>query len=198
MPDLTESPTRRPGRRIRSILLTSTVALTAVAGYGGFRLAAQIDLGAETGAGLVVLAVITGFAVFFSPCSFPLLVAILARPVGASHSTQRRRTSLTPALAMGTGAALFLLIVGAVVGLVGEGIAQAVGFSTVPGRVLRATVAAIVLTAGLVQLGVIQVPLWRVTRLAAPLETQRAAISDRHQHAAHVLYGFGFVLAGFG
>lgn len=41
----------------------STALLIAVAGYGGFRLAAHVDLGAETGAGLVVLAVITGFAV---------------------------------------------------------------------------------------------------------------------------------------
>ena len=184
--------------RIRTILTVSTVSLVALAGYGGFRLAAQIDLGDQAGAGLIALAVITGFAVFFSPCSFPLLVAMLARPASAPDGIKGRRDGLLTALTVGTGAALFLMIAGLLIGLAGEGLAQSVSFSTVPGRVLRAAVAAIILTAGLVQLGVVRLPLWRVTRLAGPIDRRRTSIADRHQHTAHLLYGFGFVLAGFG
>lgn len=198
MSDTQAVTTGQPGGTMRVMLTIATVVLVALAGYGGFRLAARIDLGAEAGAGLITLAVITGFAVFFSPCSFPLLVGLLARPVGTSQETHRRRARLSTALAMGAGAALFLLSVGVVVGLAGEGIAQTVGFSTVPGRILRAAVAAVILTAGLVQLGIVQVPLWRLTRLAGPIDRRRVALSDRHQHGANVLYGFGFILAGFG
>lgn len=198
MSDTQAATTEEPGGTVRILLTVTTVTLVALAGYGGFRLAARVDLGAEAGAGLTALAVITGFAVFFSPCSFPLLVALLARPLTSSEDAHRRRNGLADALAMGAGAALFLLIVGVVVGLVGEGIVQSVGFSTLPGRTLRAGVAAIILTAGLIQLGIVRVPLWRLTRLAEPINRQRVAISDRHEHGANVLYGFGFILAGFG
>lgn len=190
--------TDRTGRRIRALLTVLAVTIVAVAGYGGFRLAARLDLGTEAGAGVVALAVVTGFAVFFSPCSFPLLVALLAGPDRAAHARRRRRESFTTALAMGAGASMFLLAVGVVVGLAGETVVQSVGFSTAPGRILRGGVAAIVIVAGLTQLGVIQLPFWRVTRFAQPIERQRVNISDRHQHAAQVLYGFGFIVAGFG
>ncbi len=190
--------TNQPGGRVRALLTFVFVAVAAVAGYGGPRLAARLDLGAEAGAGVVALAVVTGFAVFFSPCSFPLLVALLAGPDRAANARQRHRDSLTAALAMGAGASVFLLAVGVVVGLAGEAVVQSVGFSTAPGRVLRGAVSVIVIAAGLTQLGLIQLPFWRVTRLAQPIERLRISISDRHQHAAQVLYGFGFVVAGFG
>jgi hypothetical protein len=56
---------------MRMLLSVVAVTLVAVAGYGGFRLAAGLDLAAQTGAGVAALAVLTGFAVVFSPCSFP-------------------------------------------------------------------------------------------------------------------------------
>ena len=87
---------------------------------------------------------------------------------------------------------------GVVVGIVGEGLVHSIGFSTYPGRVLRAAVAAMIVAAGLVQLGVLRVPLWRVTRFAQPIERRRAGLFEYHRQAAHVLYGFGFIVAGFG
>jgi cytochrome c biogenesis protein CcdA len=190
--------TVRPGGMIRALLTITTVTLVAVAGYGGFRFAARLDLGTEAGAGLVALAVITGFAAFFSPCSFPLVVAMLAGPTRGADAAQRRRASLTAAVAIGTGASLFLVAVGIIVGVAGEALVQTVGFSTTPGRILRGAVAAVIVAAGLTQLGVLQLPFWRVTRLAQPIERHRVKLSGQHQHAAQVLYGFGFVLAGFG
>lgn len=198
MSDNQAATTSRPGGMIRALLTITTVTLVAVAGYAGFRFAARLDLGTEAGAGLVALAVVTGFAVFFSPCSFPLLVAMLAGPNRAVNAAQRRRESLTAAVAMGAGASLFLLAVGVVVGVAGEAIVHSVGFSTPRGRILRGAVAVVIIAAGLTQLGVLRLPFWRVTRLAQPIERRRVDLSGRHQHAAQVLLGFGFVVAGFG
>ena len=190
-------PARPPRASIRTFLTVGAVAVVGGAGYTGFRLAARLDLGGEAGAGLVALAAVTGFAAFFSPCSFPMLLGLLAGSARREAGPQRR-DGVATALAMGVGASLFLLIFGAGVGLAGEGLARSVGFSTVGGRILRGFVAIVVITSGLVQLGRINVPLWRVTRVAQPIERKRIAIADRHRRGAEVLYGFGFVLAGFG
>jgi cytochrome c biogenesis protein CcdA len=182
----------------RTLLTVAAVTLVAVAGYGGFRVAAGLDLAAETGIGLVVLAVITGFAVFFSPCSFPLLVAMLAGTDRAAATGRHRRDSLGVALAIGAGASIFLLTVGAVVGLLGEGVVRSIGFSTTPGRLLRGAVAVTIIAAGLTQLGVLRLPLWRIARFAQPIDRQRTKVAPTDRQAANVLYGFGFVIAGFG
>ena len=183
---------------MRSVMTVAVVVVAAVAGYGGFRLAAGLDLGAQAGAGMVALAAVTGFAVFFSPCSFPLVVGLLAGPDPAERARLRIRDSVATALAMGAGAAVFLLILGVVVGVAGEGIARSVSFDTVGGRLLRAAVAGVLVTAGLVQLGKIRFPLGRVTGLAKPIDRRRAAVAQSHRYRAHMLYGFGFILAGFG
>lgn len=199
MSDLDRSPGRTQSQAsVRTVMTIAVVAVAAIAGYVGFRLAAGLELGAEAGAGMVALAALTGFAVFFSPCSFPLVLGLLAGSDSAAAAGQRRRDAVATALAMGVGAAVFLLLVGVAVGLLGEGLAQSVGFNTVGGRVLRCAVGAILVTSGLIQLGFISVPLWRVTRFAQPIDRRRAAIAAQHPHRAHVLYGFGFILAGFG
>ena len=147
----------------------------------------------------MALAAVTGFAAFFSPCSFPLLLGLLAGPDRVGNSvTQRRREGVITALAMGAGASVFLLGVGVGVGLIGEGLANSIGFDTIGGRLLRATVAGILVASGLVQLGLLRAPFWRATKLAAPIERRRVELAGQHRRRAQVLYGFGFVLAGFG
>jgi cytochrome c biogenesis protein CcdA len=189
---------RGAGASRRTLFSLAAVSLLALAGYFGFRLAVSLDLASETGTGVIVLATITGFFVFFSPCSFPLLIAMLAGSDRAASAGHRRREGFTTALAIGLGASVFLLTVGLVVGLVGEGLVQSIGFSTTPGRLLRGGVAAVILVAGLTQLGVVQLPLWRLTRFAQPLERRRADLAGHNRRAAQTLYGFGFVIAGFG
>ena len=173
------------------------LAIIAV-GYTGFRYAARVDLGGEAGAGLAALAVITGFAAFFSPCSFPLLIGLLAGSDTAVAGGRSRREGIRSALAMGVGAASFLILTGAVVGLLGAGVAQNVNFSSPTGRTLRGVVAVVIVAAGLIQLGVLSVPFWRVARLAQPIDRLRLAATTEHRRVAQGLYGFGFVLAGFG
>ena len=178
-------------------LMLAGVSVAALGGYAGFRWAAALDLSGQAGAGLVALAAVTGFAVFFSPCSFPLLVGMLAGP-NVDPRQRRPGDAVRSALAVGLGASMFLLLVGAVVGLVGDGIADHVGFSTTGGRALRGTVAGVLVVAGLVQLGRVSVPLGRVVPLAGPLARRRVDVAARSRRGGQVLYGFGFVLAGFG
>lgn len=188
-----------PDRRFLGLfLVTAGVLGVALAGYGGFRWSGRLDLSPEAAAGLVVLAVVTGFAAFFSPCSFPLLLGLLTGRARASMSRRSPAEGVRSALAMGVGAIVFLLAVGAVVGLAGRGIADIVGLTSTPGRILRGVVAAVIAAAGLVQLGVLRVPLGRVARLVAPIDMRRAAITDQHPRSGDVRYGFGFLLAGFG
>ena len=65
----------------RSLARFSAVAaglvVIGVAGYAGFVAFVGSDPGVA--AGVMVLAAATGFAAFFSPCSFPLLLTFLAR-----------------------------------------------------------------------------------------------------------------------
>jgi cytochrome c biogenesis protein CcdA len=197
---MTASDTARSRRsaRIGTILSIAAVLLVAIAGYFGFRVATGLDISSETSAGLVALAAVTGFAAFFSPCSFALLLGLLAGSNTAAAGGRSRSEGVRTALAMGLGAGIFLLTIGLLVGLVGEGIAQSVAFSTNGGRVLRGTAAVFLVVAGSVQLGWIQIPFWRLARFAQPIDRMRVAADQSHRRSAQVLYGFGFVLAGFG
>ena len=173
------------------------VIATVLAGYVGFRWAATLELSGQAGAGLVALAGVTGVAVVFSPCSFPLLVTLFAVP-DQPQRAERSRDGVLSALAIATGAATFLLLTGVAVGVAGEGIASAVSFSSPLGRLLRGVVAVVLVTAGLVQLGVIAIPLSRFAGVAGPLERHRVSLATTHRRRAQVLYGFSFVVAGFG
>lgn len=189
------TPPRSSG--LVAALAVGAVGVALAAGYVGFRTAARLDLGGEAGAGLVALAAVTGAAVVFSPCSFPLVVTLLA---GSDQQRERKRRSdgVRSALAIAAGSAAFLLLAGGAVGLAGEGLAATLSFSSPGGRLLRGGVAAVLVGAGLVQLGVIALPLARVAALAAPLEHRRAAVATTHRRRAQAMYGFAFVLAGFG
>lgn len=195
--DPTVNPVSRRSR-LTTLLSLSAILVVGLAGYIGYRASAQLDLGSTAGAGLVALAVVTGFAAFFSPCSFPLLLGMLTGSDTATAGGRSRREGVRSALAVGAGASAFLLLVGVVVGLVGEGVARSVGFSTGPGRALRGVVAVVVVGAGLMQLGVIRVSLWRIGRFASPFDRLRVGMNARHSRASQAVYGFGFVIAGFG
>jgi cytochrome c biogenesis protein CcdA len=174
------------------------VVISIAGGYVGFRIAADLDLADQVGAGLIALAVVTGAAVVFSPCSFPLLVTLLGGSERHEMVEDRRSDGLRSALAIAAGAAMFLLLAGLAVGVAGEGVTSAVNFSSTGGRLLRSGVAAVLVGAGLIQLGVIHAPLSRVTVLAGPLERRRLAAAGSHRRRGQAIYGFAFVLAGFG
>lgn len=183
-------------------LLALLVLLVAVAGWIGFLLYRRLGLPEVEGVALLVLASFAGVAAFFSPCSFPLLATLLSREAGADRPGDRRtRTfdALRFALALALGAAVFLVLVGIIVAAGSGGPLRAVTFGSTPARIIRGLVGALLVVLGLVQLGVIRTPLFhRADVLARPLQRGQAVLRRRSAMAGYAVYGFGYVLAGFG
>ncbi len=175
------------------------VAALAVAGYAGYVLYPRFDLPAAAGIGLLALSVAVGVASFFSPCSFPLLVTLLSRQIGAGEGSPQRSKRLTFAAALALGAAVFLLILGLAVALGGGAIFKDVTFASTAGRVIRIVVGGLLILLGLVQLDVIPfASLYAVSKLGRSLSGLQARQRRRRPVLGFAIFGFGYPLAGFG
>jgi len=182
-------------------LLAAAVVFVAVTGYSGYVFYPRFDLPALSGIGLLVLAAAAGIASFFSPCSFPLLVTLLARPAGAANGRKRavaRPSVFRFALAFALGATVFLLLAGGIIALGGGRLFAGVTFTSVPGRIIRAVVGTALIILGLAQVGVIRLPFDRVAVAASRLLPRRSQLQQRPSLWGYTLYGFGYLLAGFG
>ncbi len=189
----------RPGQRYLALAL-GAVGL-GLAGYAGYVLYPRFDLPAGTGAGLLVLAVAAGVASFFSPCSFPLLVSMLARPLQADLEAApglplRRAAGFAAALSVGASA--FLLVAGLFIALGGGAAFQDVTFTSTAGRIIRGGVGVLLITLGLIQLERLQVNLRRLEPATHGFLRSQAGLRRRHPVAGFGLFGFGYLLAGFG
>lgn len=209
----TEEPAREPrGRTARSsdpesprgvwyALLALGLAVLALAGYAGYELYPRFDLPAAQGAGLLILAAGAGIASFFSPCAFPLLVTLLARETGAEAGGRRREAmgkGLRFATALSLGAAAFLLLAGIGIGLGGGALFRGVTFTSAAGMTIRVVVGAFLISLGLVQLGVLPNPMHAVEAVSRPLMRKQAQTRRTYPLAGFALFGFGYLLAGFG
>ena len=183
-------------------LLALAVLALAVAGYAGYALYPRFDLPAVSGAGLLLLAAAAGIAAFFSPCSFSLLLTLLAgdidphgnRHPGFSSHAWRNATALA------LGATLFLLATGAVIAFGGAALFAGVTFTSLAGRTIRTLTGFFLILLGLIQLGRLPVPLPfdLVSDAARPLLRRQAKLRRQHSTLGFGLYGFGYILAGFG
>ena len=189
-----EAVLRSRGRARWGLLIASTL-LVGLAGYGGFRLYPTI--GSGTGLGLVVVAAATGFAAFFSPCSFPLLLTFVVSQT-AEPDRGRIRSGLRFASGASLGATTFLMSFGLLLSLGGGSVADHITFTSASGRVLRVAVGVVLIVMGLVQLGRVRLSFSRLARLAAPIQRRRSDIGDPHRFPNHFLFGFGYLVAGFG
>lgn len=187
----------RTGRG-RYLALVVIVAVVAVAGYAGYVLYPRFDLSAAQGAGLLGLAAAAGVASFFSPCSFPLLVTILARQAVDDTEAGRAPRPVLFGGALALGAAAFMLMAGAVIAVVGETLFAGVTFTSTTGITIRAVVGVVLVVLGLIQLGVLPVSMHAVSRLAQPLLRRQARLKRNRPAAGFAVFGFGYVLAGFG
>ena len=185
---------RSRGRARWGLLIASTLVV-GLAGYVGFRLYPTIGPG--TGLGLLVVAAATGFAAFFSPCSFPLLLTLVARQT-AEAGSGRVRSGLWFASGASVGATVFLLGFGLLLSLGGGAVADQITFTSASGRVLRVVVGVVLITMGSVQLGTVRLSFSRLASLAAPIQRRRSATGDGDSFRNHVLFGFGYLVAGFG
>lgn len=194
-----EQPSARGGGLARYLLLVAAVAAMALAGYTGYLLYPRLDLPAVEGAAVLGLAVAAGVASFFSPCSFPLLLGILGRDATArarGEPSASRPVVLGGALALGAGG--FLLLTGLAVAAGGGVLVEQVTFDSTAGITIRSIVGGLLILLGLVQVGVLASPFHAVEHAAQPMLRRQARLRREHPVAGHGLFGFGYVLAGFG
>lgn len=178
--------------------LAAAVLAVAVAGYVGYLLYPRFDLPAAEGAGLLGLAAAAGIASFFSPCSFPLLLGLLGRQTVQQAEQGRASRSLVFGGALAFGAATFMVLAGVVIGLGGETLFAGVTFTSTAGITIRSIVGALLIVLGLAQTGRLALSLGAVEHLVRPLNRRQAKLRRQHPVAGFGLFGFGYVLAGFG
>jgi len=174
------------------------VIVVAVVGYVGYVVYPRFDLPAVEGLGLLGLAAAAGVAAFFSPCSFPLLVTLLARQAVDDAEALRPARPAVFGASLGLGAAVFMLSAGLVFAVGGEALFSGVTFTSTAGITLRLVVGLLLIFLGLIQLGVVPVSLHAVSRLAQPLLRSQARLRRERPVAGFAVFGFGYVLAGFG
>lgn len=188
---------RRGAAGARYALLVTAVVVIAIAGYAGYVLYPRFDLPAVQGAGLLGLAAAAGIASFFSPCSFPLLVGLLGRQaVSRKGGAQARPVVFGAALAL--GAAVFMLLAGVVIAAGGEALFAGVTFTSTAGITIRSIVGVLLIVLGLIQTGRLPWSFHFVERLSEPLTRRQARLRRERPVAGFALFGFGYVLAGFG
>jgi len=183
--------------RYSYLLLALGVLLLTAAGYAGYVLYPRFDLPSATGVGLLALAAAAGIASLFSPCSFPLLMTLLAR-----EATGDNGRSSTPLIrfagAFATGAALFLLLSGAALALGAAPLFARVTFTSNAGRILRAVVGVTLIGFGLWQIRGKSLNFGWLDTLLQPLWHAQVRLRRQRSAVGITLYGFGYILAGFG
>lgn len=176
-------------RRARLIAVAIAVLVAGLAGYMGF--VSFVGSERDAAAGTMVLAAAVGFAAFFSPCSFPLLLTFLSR-----QAHQSRRDLAKSALLVGLGAALLLVALGGVVILGGEALGRTLVFRSPAGRVFRGVVGAFLILLGLRQVGIGPVQMRWLDGVAG--WAGRVLDGGVGRARGDLAYGFGYLLAGFG
>lgn len=183
--------TARRRSRLRFAATALGLMVVGVAGYLGF--VAFVGSDRTVAAGVMVLAAGTGFAAFFSPCSFPLLLTFLTR-----RSADSPGAALVSALRVAAGAALLLAAVAAVIAAGGTAVGSVIEFDSTPGRWFRLGVGLILIGFGLRQArlcGVRMPWLDRVAGASARVFDPTRVTSPARRD---LVYGFGYLLAGFG
>lgn len=185
-PIRTEPAVLQRRARIRFVLVAAGVMLVGMVGYAGFVSFADADR--SWAPGILVLGATTGFAAFFSPCSFPLLLTFLAR-----RSEESRVSSTLAALRVGLGASVLLALLGVAMVSIGTAFGAVAQFDQPAGRVLRGVVGLLLIFLGLKQSGLVKLQFRWTYRFA-----RVAGSTLSRSKGGDVLYGFGYLLAGFG
>ncbi len=180
-------------------LLALATAAVALIGYLGYVFYPRFDLPAATGATLLVLAAGAGIASFFSPCSFPLLLSMLARPIAAEAEADRRfRKAAASAAALSLGASVFMVAVGLAIAAGASTYFDDVTFTSTAGIAIRIVVGSLLITLGLIQLNVLPISFRRFEPATHGYLRRQAQIRRRRPLVGFTLFGFGYLLAGFG
>jgi cytochrome c-type biogenesis protein len=188
--------------KVKYWLLPIAVSILALLGYVGYLLYPRYGLPAVEGVSMILLSATAGIASFFSPCSFPLLVTLLARHTrteeGDTKSASFIRNTFSFAIALSLGTALFLLLAGLIISIAGEAVFAGIVFHSPTGRIIRGIVGILMITLGLMQLGFLPISLHMVERISRPVMRSGAQFRSTNLFLGFVLFGFGYLLAGFG
>lgn len=188
--------------RLRYALVVLGTALAGLAGYGGYELYPRFGLPPLEGLTLLLLAAAAGVASFFAPCSFPLLVTLLARgsqPAGGVTGPGRGLGPVGFGAALALGAGVFLLAIGAGIAAGGGALFAQVTFTSTTGQALRLAVGALLIGLGLVQVGLVSDrPFRRVEAVTKNLNRAQARLRRRRPLLGFTAFGFFYLLAGFG
>lgn len=190
-------PSARDGRN-RYLALVAVVVVVAVAGSVGYVLYPRFDLPAVEGAGLLGLAAGAGVASFFSPCSFPLLVTLLDRQAVADSESGRPARPAVFGGSLALGAATFMLSAGAIIAWGGEALFARVTFTSTAGITIRVVIGFLLILLGLIQIGALPLSMHSVSQAAQPLLKRQAGLRRDRPVMGFAVFGFGYVLAGFG
>jgi cytochrome c biogenesis protein CcdA len=182
--------------RARYALLALATFVVALVGYLGYVVYPRFELPAGTGGGLLLLAAGAGIASFFSPCSFPLLLSTLAHAPRGRGGDEGAVFVFAAALAL--GAATFFLLAGTLIALAGAALFEGVTFTSTTGRLIRALVGALLILLGLVQLGRLRISFRGFEPAVHGLLRRQAGFRRRRPLGGHFVFGFGYILAGFG
>lgn len=183
-------------------LLPVGVLIVATLGYLGYVLYPRFGLPAVEGGSILILAAAAGIASFFSPCSFPLLVTLLASHSGIAGGFKTPPQSFIKAFSFAAslsfGAALFLILAGLVISLAGEALFEGVVFESPAGRIIRGFVGMVLIFLGLMQIGVLPFSMYRVEKIVRPLMRSQTRQGNSVPFLSFMLFGFGYLMAGFG
>ena len=184
---------------LRYALLAIGVVLLGLAGYAGYVAYPRFHLPSVAGAGLLALAAGAGVAAFFSPCSFPLLLTLLAREAeGAAGRRGRIARVAAFAAAFSAGIVGFLTVLGGLIGLGGRGLASSVTFVSPIGIAIRIVVGSLLVVLGLVQAEVLPGSFHGVEQLTRPLQGGLARLRRRRPIGGATAFGFVYLLIAFG
>lgn len=176
----------------RYVGLTIAVLLLSFLGYIGFITYPRFALNSVTASGLLPLAIMAGVASLFSPCSFPLLLTLLAREASADGRLLRSTAAFT------IGAVLFLLLTGLALALGAGSWIAGFTFTSLAGRILRLLVGLILIGFGIWQFGGKSLNVGWLNQTLQPLWHKQAQLRRQQTTLSYGLYGFGYILAGFG
>ena len=182
-------------------LLVVATAVVALVGYLGYVAYPRFDLPAGTGATFLVLAAGAGIASFFSPCSFPLLLSMLARPLAAEAALERGRPfpkAAVFAAGLSVGASVLLVAVGLAIAAGASTYFDDVTFTSTAGITIRIAVGVFLVSLGLVQLNVLPISFRRFEPALHAYLRRQAQVRRSRPVVSFALFGFGYLLAGFG
>jgi hypothetical protein len=126
---------------------------------------------------------------------------MLARPISAERgATYRRplRQAAGFAAALSVGASAFLLLVGLAIALGGGTAFEQVTFTSAAGRIIRGVVGSFLVLLGLIQLERLHVNLRHLEPVTHRFLRSQAELRRRRPFTGFVVFGFGYLLAGFG